>query len=606
LAKFLRVNALEIESDKVDEEIILKLGYNGKILPQLTINSDFVSLAQFLAAAGGREARMSLLQRASHQDLLLVNMLIWEQLEKLKAEASQIIADSTLANVNWFVQLARDLLNRQSCTFDAQHYLPDAFGPDKATSGMYTPPKRKAPDSQWAINEAETCFLAWLRITHKEKSKSSALFTRLLVAQFGVEVLLIDEVWRASTNLSHRLIGADHKRIPDPHLIAAKVRECIDLVVDMEKVQQILTSIHIRCTRHRQSDAQLSLHALTSLASSPPLHSLLPPAPLPPPPPPPPPPSIRVAGSTTQLLNTWIDQIRICLKLLPGCGDDILDSNDKKTRAIHKFLSEVMEEPDQRFPFREFAPSRFRVRTFPDGPFSPHRLRTAAGFFSACVARSITHGTKFLQKYPVYYDSCDKFLEVVADASEIEGEPINGEYFCRRDAYGQYSHKRKIDNVVELWDSCHDPKLNGWLVHGEEIQFSKLVTTLSGTDFPGIGALTAFQIAVDYAKEGVLDPPQEDFVEAIRHVNMGGVEGLRNLGLLPTPPQKLNKKNRYQKDKTMVELKLLQKAFSRAEKALVDAWDSNVFPFDQYDVEHWLCKSSGTRLGRASYFDIYK
>jgi hypothetical protein len=206
----------------------------------------------------------------------------------------------------------------------------------------------------------------------------------------------------------------------------------------------------------------------------------------------------------------------------------------------------------------------------------------------------------------VYYDSVDKFLEVVADASEIEGEPIDGEYFCRSDAYGQYSHNRKINNVFDLWESCHDPKLNGWLVHGEEVQFSKLVITLSGKGFPGIGALTAFQIAVDYAKEGVLDPPQEDFVEAIRHVNLGAVGGLRNLGLLPTPKKWDINKEVLKKDKTLVELKLLQKAFSRAEKALVDAWDANIFPFDQYDVEHWLCKSSKKRLGRPSYFDIYK
>jgi len=87
------------------------------------------------------------------------------------------------------------------------------------------------------------------------------------------------------------------------------------------------------------------------------------------------------------------------------------------------------------------------------------------------------------------------------------------------------------DHAATYWESSKGLLKN---IQGPQTTFKMLCQYLSGQDFPGIGELIAFLLCGDLAHLGVLPMPTTDTVgEAIQRVKKGGVQGLRDLGLVP-------------------------------------------------------------------------
>lgn len=598
--------------NNIKEEILNSKIVHTENLPVITLKSDFISLAKFYVALEQRQSHYTVLTQLLRQDLLIVHTLAWENLWYLK---SKVLRDPTDTS-SWFARLTRDLRawvvhQGSPLQLDLHRYLPNVFGsyqPFTISPKSLVFPKENGGDLCWAVNQAENCVLSWMGIPNKDKNRISAVFTRTLLDLVGPEILLVDAIWQALWNLPKLVMAAGDNKQPEPELLVAKIQESLDLICNQEEVDELLGHIHTLCSDQRTPDSRATLDILTTLASHKPLSALVS---LSSPSPQAPPPPDHTPIEQSPQLDTWVDQLSLCLALLSRNGDGPLalpelDLNpSEKDQAIHKFLTEIMEEPDQRSPFREYAPSRYRVRTFPNGPFSSPNLRTVSGFFSVCVARLITHATRFLQDYPPFFRDLRHWKTVIEQALRERREPLDGEYFCRPDAYGQHTgDSRSVANAATLWESCQKGKLNGWLLRDKPITFCKLLMLLSSNKFPGIGRLTALQIAVDYAKAGVVHASEVDFVHTLQCVNKGAVGGLRNLQYLATPPPRMVD-GKLKKDTRQPKLGDLQKAYSEAWVDLEGRWDSGKFSYNQYDFEHWLCKTSVKRLGRASYCNIY-
>ncbi|KIK53052.1 hypothetical protein GYMLUDRAFT_63924 [Collybiopsis luxurians FD-317 M1] len=312
-------------------------------------------------------------------------------------------------------------------------------------------------------------------------------------------------------------------------------------------------------------------------------------------------------------LDTWIDQLSICLKLLSSddTGGCQLPDKSACNADEFKFLQEIMHLPDQRIPFRDSAPSRHRVLQDPNGPFSRSHLRTRHGFFSILVLRALLHSTDFLflKGNRILFESYDDFNGVIQEVAREKNWDIHSTRFCKPDAYGRHSGVSvSIGNAKAYWDASGKDCNTSWLIEGKDISFRKLVGLLAGNEFPGIGKLQALQIATDYARAGIIQPTEDEFLEGIRYVNMGAVAGLMDLGLLERKfkMKQVNGRLARAKDKSQVNREDLKSAFVAVKVAVEEKWDSTNYPWDMFELEHWLCKASPRRLGRESYYQIYE
>ncbi|KAJ3710315.1 hypothetical protein C8R42DRAFT_729458 [Lentinula raphanica] len=307
-------------------------------------------------------------------------------------------------------------------------------------------------------------------------------------------------------------------------------------------------------------------------------------------------------------LDDLVDQVYLCLQLT---GDDLshvatLPDPPRKSAAgreqrIFEYLSEIAQNSNQRLPFRELGESRFHVLHSNKNPYTPKNLRTTSGFFSALMVRSIHHGTQFLLDHTPFYKDYKDWEGVYEKAKEEH--PDDKKYFCDPAAYGQHcGPSRDPKNAEGYWASANDQEYNQWLLNpdgfnAQENFLLSVVKVLSGKGFYGIGKLTAFQIAVDYMRAGAFEATLKEFAETLIWVDAGAVKGLVRLGYL--------KKKKGKQDASDVEV-----AFEQVLGKLRCKWDQKRgkkgASIDMIDVEHWLCKTSPKRLGRKSYYAIYK
>ncbi|KAJ3964123.1 hypothetical protein EV361DRAFT_980594 [Lentinula raphanica] len=610
--------------------------------PMKVLSLSLPDLVAYYGSLSTVETRLTAEAIIRRQDILLLRLIVWGQLGSMKRRTTEILdthssvqgrveLSSNYDAQTWFTKLAIDIRNWSDVQmgekrFDPNDYLPSTFPIVNSNVGFLKGGRYSAgtETTQFAVARAEEWVLQWTGLKEKKDDGLSALFVCLMQKWLGHGILSVFEVWKAAQSIQRRVLGRIGKEPVLPMEIVAAVRQ-MSLNVKKEEIKDVLAQLESSCWEIRSEDERSRFKVLCTLAEQSELvfewqdkgltgtnkSTLSGPIGTP---------GRAVedgaegemengsGGDVDEKVDDLIDQVFLCLKLV---GDDMSHAavvprcnwESLEDAKIHKFLVEVGNDADKCLPFRECGRSRFYVLHSARNPYSPQNVRTVAGLFSAIMVRAIHHSTQFLLDHTPFFSSFDEWEKLYKAAQVVHRDE---KYFCDPAAYGRHcGSSRHPKNAKDYWASVQKGEVNGWLLDkdqsgdGTTNLLLKVVKILSGTHFYGIGKLTAFQIAVDYMRAGVLEATVEDFVATIRYVNMGGIAGLVRLGYL----EKGTRKGMRDYDE-------LEGAFKRAVKDFQSKWNEKTggkgTNIDMVDVEHWLCKSADKRLSRPSYYEIYE
>ncbi|KAI0037839.1 hypothetical protein FA95DRAFT_1578563 [Auriscalpium vulgare] len=215
------------------------------------------------------------------------------------------------------------------------------------------------------------------------------------------------------------------------------------------------------------------------------------------------------------------------------------NSQDPDTRLLHHVSTNL----DKFLPFRERAPSVRRIRR-PEGPFTPERLRTRIGFFSALVFRTLTFGTDyFFEQLTVIPNGRLLPSQLAAWSRTLN---IDHGYFVNNTIYGN-CQSRDIADAPVLWAAtAKERNLPFPLTQNIPVNpipfngFYKTVTRKEKAErnyaqriYPQCGPLIGYLLTADYVYTGLVEMPSVDLMgSTISKINLGSCNGLRLLRLL--------------------------------------------------------------------------
>ncbi|KAJ3993421.1 hypothetical protein F5050DRAFT_1810525 [Lentinula boryana] len=517
-----------------------------------------VSLAPLVSSFGGLiqyhnsllkvESHFDLQSRIMQQDLLMLKIIIWGQLSLWKANAFRFLCDHsqndnpglTSPDLFWFTRLSLDIhgwvcVMLQDRVFAPEDYLPQGVAIADTEPGYLQCLPLRIPANllQFSVTKAEEWVLRWIGLKGGGKEYVSAFFVYSMVQWLGTAALTISQVWKTAQNIPKRLLGKSCWNVVSHEEVSAAVIE-LKKVVESDKDREWFSIFNSLAKRIIKSKV-VFISPEQLFTSQPPQPTI-------------PAPSTHLPSTSDNLkpvggIDCLVDQVFLCLALV---GDDVSHpvsipkllppSATGKVAKIHKFLTEVAHNSDRCLPFRECGRSRFHVLSSPRNPYSPKYLYTIAGLFSAIMVRTILHGTGFLQDHEPFFEDHDHWIWLLELAQEVHKDP---KYFCDPAAYGRHcGYSQNINQASVYWETVNKDIYNAWLLdpasyngHGGNILLS-VAKLLSSKGFPGIGRLTAFQIAVDYIKARAITATQEEFVETLVFVNAGAIKGLGRLGYL--------------------------------------------------------------------------
>ncbi|KAK6996017.1 hypothetical protein R3P38DRAFT_3288046 [Favolaschia claudopus] len=286
--------------------------------------------------------------------------------------------------------------------------------------------------------------------------------------------------------------------------------------------------------------------------------------------------------------------------------DEALAATRCTTLPAPTLWQETMQRDMDYFcPFRELAPSRRRAAG-PLGPFASDFAATNSGFLSALIFRGITFGTQFFRLSRLRYSDDADFQTAMDDAAEVyhgvHGQDPPPGFFCNPAAYGPHNKGRTVRLAVNYSAAVQTENLEGLLRKEREqgrsaVPFYAFWKWLRGRvdnapRFMDLGPLGSYLLAVDYtytSPQLVSLPTIEEMGEAIWWMNKGAVSGLEKLGLIPPRPLNANGKP---KRSTVADC-------ARGFRTVFEALEAHLPPdvrdeicFDVFMVEHTLCKLS--------------
>ncbi|KAJ7144541.1 hypothetical protein C8R44DRAFT_865450 [Mycena epipterygia] len=451
-----------------------------------------------------------------------------------------------------------------------------------------------------------TIIATWLEFPLTTVSRQQAWFVHAVLQAIGEEMLLLNEVWQAYTQL-RKYVLATHKRRSE-------------MLACMQELHEELSKHPLAST---DSEEKKMLHALASLVRGactgtlhyiPPSKSLEDAAALTPPSSdvdmetsaPNPRRDLSEAGSDESDEEDGDSQSNLlhtaASKIVDRFVDFLVESYalEGDVSNPNKFQQHLIERTDYLYPFRELAPSRRRA-VQDDGPFTEQRARTDAGMFSALIHRGITFGTDFSFEYTMFFHDADEFNDVKSTATDNyradHGCEPPEDFFCDSGAFGA-SNFRRTANLVEIYAGqlqkfSWKEKLGGqkqmpflecwdWLRGDTDVQTEKR--------FPVLGPLAGYLLTADLSYVGVVIPPTlDDIATVIWDMNKGAVAGLEALHLITVRPKSAGgTRKRADKGEVKNAVKLLFKLLQqRLPKEMQRA-----VRFDLIVLEHSLCKFS--------------
>lgn len=486
----------------------------------------------------GNNAVTVVFQRLEHQCIMLSNYFAWRWLDSFCAQEITQAFHTPTAD-GWISLLTRDVKNVLENRSKRHIFASARYGLDvELQSFEYT---NKRPlliiDNSVLLKEVLTLatriIASWLRFPTTDISRYQAWFIAALLETFGMDSLLLSEVWQAHTQLRHYVLGPSTQA----HVVSARFNSL-----------KIVLQAHL--LSNPNSPASLMLHTMSKLITALQSHPVIAP-PLP-------------AGEVTTVATNS--------SFTPYISDHPLSDQSSVPRTppthvdrrIQKFLlfleealavvsgpvlnptvyqRKLVDDMDKLLPFRELAPSR-RRSILPDGPFGKEVVATDHGFYSALIFRGITFATPFFMQGRVLYISDSDFAKARAQMQEKvvnEGHTQPpASFFCDTRAYGPPNPARKVSLAAGFERAVQNHSLAGFIARIQASRrckpsFSECYSFLANSErFHQLGPLGGYLLTADYAYTGLIQPPtMDELAKIIRDLNKGAVNGLEMLGLIP-------------------------------------------------------------------------
>ncbi|KAL0565913.1 hypothetical protein V5O48_016103 [Marasmius crinis-equi] len=542
-AQALSIALLRTELDNVRElqvteeaDIVSNPGSSSAIDVGATASDDLLLLASLRQVLSQQHEIASQALYALQQDLLIINMIMWEQLSIMEQAAY-----STPQSGNWFSRLVEDIvrwLDIQlpfAAQLDASRYLPALYIPgqkthilcDGRTSRIYP----NDPQA-WACTMARQLTQDWLHYLPEKPWRYAAHLTRRMYDIAGAAILVLPATWAACRKPQADVFDKPMALALDSidHAVGSTLKDLPIFQLGSEECT-ILTEIGRLCATFRSShsaDRHRLLLSLIPSISLPPSSTTTSR-------------SVSPAGGNLSpaLKSSFKPAVadRLLLKLetlYPFIDEGLAPSKSQMNRPLRAFVNRVERNVDKLLPFRDLARSRARVLE-PGGPFGPDNLRTVEGFFSALMFRGMLFNTNYLadSSNPCVFGSVGHWENAIQQVRSKSETAVADPYFCDKSAYGSCAKDRSLNNAVKFWDAARNQSLNSWLLSGEKVSFESLFLHLQRPEFPAFGKLTSFLLAADYAIAGAIEMPSPYEVgRIVFRVGLGSLEGLKRMGFL--------------------------------------------------------------------------
>lgn len=471
---------------------------------------------------------------------------------------------------------------------------------------------------------------SWLQFPVAGTSRYQAWFVYAILRNFGRGALLLDEVWRAYSQIRLYVLGRSLARVHCNERFGQLTTELMQHPLAnntspeseaLARVSQMLASI--RNPSLLASPAPLMDSIDRTSLTSPPSSSVIAPSPLLSITPTltqtslplpqqypeggPSPPYIQSPQASLNIAALFPDLSRAVIKKLEVfthfIDESLVALTSPNLPRPSPWQTAMLADVDRFCPFRERAPSRLRAAG-PMGPYGPDSAATPGGFLSALIFRGITFNTDFFRACRILYTDEADFAGVMDLATkqyqQEHGREPPASYFCDPCAYGPHN----VGRTVEL------AKLYGTTVQTENIATQLELFQKNGKDtipfvkfwnwqrgerpprFPQLGPLGSYLVAADYTYTSprLVEPPTaEEMGHLICTLNKGAVSALETLGLIPL--RRRNKKGKALKSTAAACTKGLQIIHCLLSAHLSAAVRSEI-SFDYIMIEHSLCKFS--------------
>ncbi|KAF9041370.1 hypothetical protein BJ165DRAFT_1530100 [Panaeolus papilionaceus] len=495
-------------------------------------------------------AQATLVNFVQARQLLLVNMLLWEWLEKTTDDGYTCRNNPGASGLGQlFNHVEVDLLARKKkLVYDAADYLPNFTRGETVSSISIS--ARRIFDEELLRSTVFQILLFWLGFPDRA-GQERAWFVRALVDYVCPHILLLPAMWRVCHSISYLALATGKKNVSK-----VMIQDWASTYLASHPVTQIDTYEYHLLDRIQAAIESVIPDPISQslIAYQPPIaHRIV----------------IPALQTLTKPLLIFLENPYPQISI-PDVGQT---PATKEAYWTAQFQHYVQQNTDHRLPFRNHAVSRQRILSG-EGPYLPQYIPKREGLFSAIIYRGITHNSLFLRDPAsrILYNSPHDWITAMEEISNPT--PENDRFYCNPNAYGKQSIKqRSINNAHYYWDKTAEPDFERFLntTPFPFLEAQKLFETLVA-----FGPLTAYQLTADYVQAGKVSMPSlDDMGRVIWRIGSGGLNGLKRLGFacsnLATTSEAF-----------AVLYRDVDQSLTEMEKAQID--------FGPIFVEHMLCK----------------
>ncbi|KAK7027642.1 hypothetical protein R3P38DRAFT_2939430 [Favolaschia claudopus] len=574
------------------------------------------------------EALNTLRTRLDRERIMLTTYMAWRWLDAycpMQIEAALLHQHET-GEEGWIGRLARDVRGLlesrvEQHILSSQHYglaIPNTEFEFRNRRGRIL--VSDAELSAATVAHTTRIIALWLHFPVVGVSRYQGWFVHALLRTVGRGVLLLDETWRAFSQIRKYVLGdsqaRDHCNQQFQALVIQLSQHPLRSTTSPESAALRQTVDILNLVRLPSSSSLTMAIELVSESSAPPRPSSSCETAM----------DIDVEPDPSSTRSPTSDCSSGLVAPTTPSPSLLLTSQLPKLAHFTRFLDEaltavhqgpqlanptpyqtlLLSDIDRFSPFRELAPSRCRA-TSAHGPYTADFAATDSGFLSAMIFRAITFNTDFCRLARMRYrDGADFTVAMEEEAAkhrQAHGVDPPPAFFCDPCAYGPINDGRTVDLAQQ-----YAAAISGGDGLAAQLQLSRdrgeaqlpFVTfwkwlkgrTKSGPRFPELGQLGSYLLAADYtytSPQLVASPTIDDLGAIICGMNKGAVSGLEHLGLIPRRSRNLRNRPRHST------LSACTAALKIVLNALNAHWSEQVrrdVGLDLVMIEHSLCKLS--------------
>ncbi|KAJ7681807.1 hypothetical protein B0H14DRAFT_3535517 [Mycena olivaceomarginata] len=544
--------------------------------------SHFQTIWRRLDSMNSEQALNMLRTRLDREQIMLTTLFAWRWLD---AYCPHEIQTALTAKQNhtppstWIGKLACDVVLQLERRTTQHIFQPATYSLEiSAEAFVFSRPRVTllSPDELVAAVIRHTCQIiaAWLQFPVRGVSRYQAWLVYSIVRTIGHPVLLLDEVWRAFTQ-----VGNTHPLVDGSSAESHALHRIVDIIALTRAPAAAMPPAHTDpcpfspypplepspSSRPSLSHAEARANAATT----------------------PIPPSNSAVTASGRLAHPPLKPV-----LLPS---EISKDRDvlAKLDRFKRFMDEALEAA--RMP--ELAnPTMWQTKMLSDmDRFLPFPRACAIsttnhGFLSALIFRVITYNTDFSERHAFAMRTTlilrRRWNELQTSFWQLMAARLPLLFFCNQGAYGPHNTGRTVDLAEVYGQLVGKENIASQLAQQpsrSNIPFTTFWKWLKGSvngrlRFHQLGPLGSYLLAADYTYTTprlVAPPTFEELGTIICDMNKGAVRGLEILGLIP------------------------------ACATLCSYWSSEVQEevwFDLVMIEHCLCKLA--RAYKLGYFEI--